>query len=569
MLAVTGRGVEISKHGKNNRILMKHCLLLLIALSLLLRPSTAPAQTTVLSPSNAVWKYLDNGSDQGSAWRNNLFSDVNWLTGAAPLGYGMTSITTTQAAGRITYYHRRLFTDSNPSAYSNLVVRLRRDDGGIVYLNGIEIFRSNIPAGAPTFVTPASASISGAAQFTYFTTNVPPTVLMAGSNVLAVEIHQASTNNTDGAFDLELVGQLTPCAPPGITAQPQSQTNCVGSRITFCVGASGTAPLSYQWRRGGAPIGGANGSCYTIPSAQVSDTGSYDVLVSNACGQSSSVTVVLVITQCGPTITGISPLNAQMGDIITITGSGFDPVRANNCVVKPNGARNIPLRVVEASSNQLRVLVGPVPSDAQPGPIMIAVGQGVENAVIDTTDCPTCTKPVRIPWLAQAGELRPPGVLRSLDLRPEPEDTSNTAPDGNGEGRVGAGLGWVPLPPVWTFSTTSAAGLSAQTVTLIPTPAPPKGTNWVFSKPATNGSVSFVISNDCPALTRVQIQGDLSVTGQNGLGLDIIIPNLILNARLPAAACAQAICDLLVAAYEQVGIRIQCVVTPLGGNVCF
>ena len=125
----------------------------------------------------------------------------------------------------------------------------------------------------------------------------------------------------------------------------------------------------------------------------------------------------------------------------------------------------------------------------------------------------------------------------------------------------------MPLLPVWTFSTTSAAGLSAQTVTLIPTPAPPKGTNWVFSKPATNGSVSFVISNDCPALTRVQIQGDLSVTGQNGLGLDIIIPNLILNARLPAAACAQAICDLLVAAYEQVGIRIQCVVTPLGGNV--
>ena len=152
---------------------MKHCLLLLIALSLLLRPSTAPAQTTVLSPSNAVWKYLDNGSDQGAAWRNNLFSDVNWLTGTAPLGYGMTSITTTQAAGRITYYHRRLFTDSNPSAYSNLVLRLRRDDGGIVYLNGIEIFRSNIPAGAPTFVTPASASISGAAQFTYFTTNVP------------------------------------------------------------------------------------------------------------------------------------------------------------------------------------------------------------------------------------------------------------------------------------------------------------------------------------------------------------------------------------------------------------
>ncbi len=545
---------------------MTHRLLLLIALTLLLRLPTAPAQTTVLSPSNAVWKYLDNGSDQGSVWRSNPFNEVNWLTGTAPLGYGMTSITTTQAAGRITYYHRRMFTDLNPSAYSNLVVRLRRDDGGIVYLNGLEIFRSNMPTGAVNFVTLAASSISGGLQFTYFTTNVPPALLVAGTNLLAVEIHQASTNNVDGAFDLELLGQLAPCTPPSISAQPFGQTNCVGSSITFCVGANGTAPLSFQWRKSGAPIGGANGPCYTIPGAQLSDSGSYDVQISNSCGQTNSVTVVLVMKQCGPTITGISPLNAQMGDVITITGSGFDPVRANNCVVQPNGARNIPLRVVEASSNQLRVLVGPVPPDARPGPIMVAVGQGAEAAAVDTTDCQNCTKPVRIPWLAQAGEPRPPGVLRSLDLRPEPVGTSNDAADGTVEGRVGAGLGWVPLLPIWTFSTTSAAGLSAQTVSLIPTPAPAKGTNWVFSNPATNGGVSFVISNDCPALTRVQIQGDLSVTGQNGLGLDIIIPNLILNARLPAAACAQAICDLLVAAYEQVGIRIQCVVTPLGGN---
>ena len=168
---------------------------------------TALAQTDILIATNSVWKYLDDGSDQGTAWRGSGFNDASWPSGTAPLGYGMTSITTTNAAGRITYYYRKSFTVPCPTLYSNLTVRLRRDDGGIVYLNGVEVFRSNMPTGAVTFATLASSSISGAAQFQYFSTNVTSPLPIAGTNVVAVEIHQASTNNVDSAFDLELTGQ--------------------------------------------------------------------------------------------------------------------------------------------------------------------------------------------------------------------------------------------------------------------------------------------------------------------------------------------------------------------------
>jgi hypothetical protein len=629
-------------------------IILLLAL-LLLGWDSARAQSDVLSPTNAVWRYLDNGSDQGTAWRGAGFDDSSWPSGAAPLGYGMASITTTQASGRITYYHRRTFTVADPAAYSNLVVRLRRDDGAAVYINGGEVFRANLSAGALDFLTLASSSISGGVQFSYFASNVPPAVLVAGANQLAVEIHQASSNNVDGAFDLELAGQLkvlyrctnTIVAGLNLIANPLDRGGNTlneimpsvpsGSRLYKFVNASQTWQISTY--SGGAwspnftfvspegaflqspsaftlvlegmlrtpvlPINVPAGQCWLL-SQQLPAAGRWDDIVgtpppdgaamykwSPAQGYQQFVyfdglgwdPFEPIVEQCssawfcpgggsppnlptGPTITDISPATAQMGDIITITGTGFDPNPRNNCVVQKNGTRTIPLRVTEASSTQLRVLVNAVPPGTVPGKICVATGKGAEAGFVDTTDCPTCTKRVRIPWLGQVGEMLPTGALLSLSLRPEaPRLISSNSLDDDFVIQTGQlTLGWPPLQPIWTFCSTNMPGMSTQMVTLIPTPAPPPRTNWVFSTPAINGGVSFVISNDCAALTEVLIQGDLSVTGANGLGIDIIIPRLILNARLPAAACAQAICDLLVAAYEQAGININCVVTPLGGN---
>jgi len=74
------------------------------------------------------------------------------------------------------------------------------------------------------------------------------------------------------------------CTPvptaPQITTQPVSQTVGVGSAVTFSVGASGTTPLNYQWKKGTTNVG-TNSSTYTISSAQLTDAGNYSVVVSN------------------------------------------------------------------------------------------------------------------------------------------------------------------------------------------------------------------------------------------------------------------------------------------------
>ena len=81
---------------------------------------------------------------------------------------------------------------------------------------------------------------------------------------------------------------------PVITNAPASQTVLVGSPVAFTVGANGTAPLSYQWRRSGAAIGGATNSTYTLTSTTTNDHGAtFAVVVTNVSGSVTSATAVL------------------------------------------------------------------------------------------------------------------------------------------------------------------------------------------------------------------------------------------------------------------------------------
>lgn len=93
------------------------------------------------------------------------------------------------------------------------------------------------------------------------------------------------------------------CTAPSISIHPQSQTKTVGESVTFSVTASGTTPLSYQWRKGGINITGATGSSYTISSLVVADAGSYDVVVSNDCGTVTSNAATLTVNKANQTIT--------------------------------------------------------------------------------------------------------------------------------------------------------------------------------------------------------------------------------------------------------------------------
>jgi pectate lyase/pectin methylesterase-like acyl-CoA thioesterase len=88
--------------------------------------------------------------------------------------------------------------------------------------------------------------------------------------------------------------------PPSITTQPVSQTAPVGSNVTFNVVATGTAPLTYQWKKDGADIPGATGATLSLTNVQPSDAGSYSVVVSNSLGAVTSDPATLTVTT-GPT----------------------------------------------------------------------------------------------------------------------------------------------------------------------------------------------------------------------------------------------------------------------------
>jgi acid phosphatase type 7 len=192
-----------------------HTKAILLSLTLLLISCFAPltyAADTVLVPTGAAWKYLANGSDQGTAWRAAAFNDATWPSGPAQLGYGDGDEATTVSFGPdannkfITTYFRRAFNVTNASLFNGVTLRLLRDDGAVVYLNGVEVWRTNMPAGTVGHLTPASVAIGGADESTFVQTTISPTLLVNGTNVLAIELHQSGGTSTDISFDLQLIG---------------------------------------------------------------------------------------------------------------------------------------------------------------------------------------------------------------------------------------------------------------------------------------------------------------------------------------------------------------------------
>jgi hypothetical protein len=166
---------------------------------------------TVLIATNAIWKYFVTPSAPSTAWKGLGFDDTSWPTGRAQLGYGDNDEATPIGWGPdsnnryITTYFRSAFTVAEPGVFGSLLVRLLRDDGGVVYLNGVEVFRSNMGGGAPAWRTEAPAAALPADEISaYYTTNVSPALLRRGTNVIAVEIHQNGTNSSDLSFALEL-----------------------------------------------------------------------------------------------------------------------------------------------------------------------------------------------------------------------------------------------------------------------------------------------------------------------------------------------------------------------------
>jgi uncharacterized repeat protein (TIGR01451 family) len=259
-----------------------------------------PVGIVSLSAAGSIWQYLDDGSDQGAVWHQQNYDDSNWKHGVAKLGYGVGDEATVIGYGpnptnrHVTTYFRASFRVYSPADYGSLLLGLRRADGAIVYLNGTEVFRSNMPTGAVNYLSLAASPSVGVDETNFFTTSVDPGLLVSGDNLLAVEVHLSSAASDHLGFDLDLSGYLG-AQPPTILSQPQSQTVTNGATASFSVQASGTPPLTYQWFHDNAPIAAATATTYTIANVSAADAGIYAVQVSNAAGSAYSAGATLTV----------------------------------------------------------------------------------------------------------------------------------------------------------------------------------------------------------------------------------------------------------------------------------
>lgn len=198
----------------------------------------APILTKLVS-SGSVWRYLDNGSNQGSIWRSPGFNDSSWRSGRAQLGYGDgdegSVIRFGPSSGNkyVASYFRRSFVVNDVESVTGLTLRLLRDDGAIVYVNGREAVRSNMPDGTVHYKTFASNVVGNADESAFFEQEVHPALLREGSNTLAVEVHQANASSSDISFDLELVALRVPGNQRPVVHAGPDLTVSIGSIVTL------------------------------------------------------------------------------------------------------------------------------------------------------------------------------------------------------------------------------------------------------------------------------------------------------------------------------------------------
>ncbi|MCI0537555.1 MAG: lamin tail domain-containing protein [Verrucomicrobiales bacterium] len=274
----------------------------------------ASSQITLVT-TGSVWKYWDKGTDLGTTWREPGFSDTTWASGRAQLGYGDGDEATTVQFGpdgnnkyRTTYF-RRTFNVNNAASVTALTIKVLRDDGAVAYINGKEVFRSNMPEDNVSFDTFASATVSGEDESSNFYDGaVDPAVLVNGANVLAVEVHQVNLNSSDISFDLELSGLAQPAnQAPVVNAGPDA-TVMLGSPGSL----SGTATddglpippgsLSVSWSKvtGPGPVTFANANA-AVTTATFSEPGPY-VLRLTATDGALSAQDDVAVTVTGETL---------------------------------------------------------------------------------------------------------------------------------------------------------------------------------------------------------------------------------------------------------------------------
>jgi hypothetical protein len=212
------------------------------------------------------WKYLDNGSDQGTGWQATAFIDSSWASGDGEFGYGDGDENTVVGYGsdsnnkyQTTYFRKNINITAPDLLYTSLKMNAIRDDGMVVYIDGVKVWQDHIsdPVSYTSYAdTPA---IGGTDETTFITTSIPNPFTVTGSHTISVEIHQVNATSSDISFnfDLELRNDLLNA--DGEWHYLDDGTNQGSAWRTANVGPTGA-----NWASGDAELGYGDGDETTV-----------------------------------------------------------------------------------------------------------------------------------------------------------------------------------------------------------------------------------------------------------------------------------------------------------------
>ncbi|MBN2505882.1 MAG: lamin tail domain-containing protein [Verrucomicrobia bacterium] len=211
-------------------------------------------------------------------------------------GTGTVVITNTAlAAATAAQYFRKAFLFAGDPANTRLRLNLIADDGAVVYLNGAEVFRVNLPAGPVTPATLALTNVVTPTRTGYF--EVSPASLVAGTNVLAIELHQAADGGDDALLGAELLA--TPLEPPPVTLAFNEIESATNATFWLELVNYGTDP----WSLDGAVLycDGATNAEYVLPTPLTLGPGEFLALTNTTLGFKPASGDRLVLYRTGKT----------------------------------------------------------------------------------------------------------------------------------------------------------------------------------------------------------------------------------------------------------------------------
>ena len=264
-----------------------------------------PPPPLVSNLSTWSWRYADSEPDPG--WTAVGYDDGDWASGSALLGFGSNDIATDISEGApsprpLAAQFRHVFDIEDPAAFASAMVTAIADDGVIVYLNGIEIGRANLPSGPITTSTWATAAPrTRTAEADRVTFTIPVSAFVAGPNVITAETHLNYRSTRDASFDLRLEGVLGTPPPPVAPSVAGESLSFDTVNLTWTDPPTTTA-VEYRISRDGSLIASvpAPDHEYTDVDLEANTTYAYSVIGVDALGRVSTPGSTTVTTQPQP-----------------------------------------------------------------------------------------------------------------------------------------------------------------------------------------------------------------------------------------------------------------------------